>query len=75
MREKELAKIKLPLHKKLYKSYIAVKHLKEDVKEEALVGAPADWESLGDMEVGEWDPSQCSFALHNIIAVIKKVAK
>ena len=75
LRKKALDKIKLPLHKKLYNSYIAVKHLKEDVKEEAIVGAPTDWESLGDTEMGDWDSSQCSFTLHNIIAVVKKVAK
>ena len=45
LKEKELAKIKLPLHQKLYKSYIDVKYLEEDVREEALVGAPAPWMS------------------------------
>ena len=73
--KKALDKIKLPLYKKIYNSYSAVKHLEEDVKEEAIVGAPADWESLGDSEMWDWDPSQCSFTLHNIIAVVKKVAK
>ena len=68
LRKKERDKMKLPLHKKLYNSYIAVKHLLEDVKEEALVGAPSsDWERLGDIESGVWAPDQCSFTLHNIM--------
>ena len=66
---------KKALDKKLFNSYIAVKHLEEDVREEAIFGAPADWESLGNTEMGDWDPSQCSFTLHNIIAVVKRVAK
>ena len=76
LRKKELDKMKLPLHKKLYNSYIAVKHLLEDVKEEALVGAPtSDWERLGDIESGVWAPDQCSFTLHNIIQSVKNMAE
>ena len=76
LHKKELDKRKLPLHKKLYNSYIAVKHLLEDVKEEALVGAPtSDWERLGDIELGVWAPDQCSFTLHNIILAVKNMAK
>ena len=76
LRKKELDKIKSPLHKKLYNSYTAVKHLLEDVKEEALVGAPtSDWERLGDIESGVWDPDQCSFTLHNIIQSVKSMAE
>ena len=76
LQKKELDKIKLPLHKKLYNSYIAVKHLLEDVKEEALVGAPtSDWERLGDTDSGDWAPDQCSFTLHNIILAVKNMAK
>ena len=75
LHKKELDKIKLPLHKKLYNSHIAEKHLLEDVKEEALVGAPSDWESLGDTDSGDWAPDQCSFTLHNIILAVKNMAK
>ena len=76
LRKKELDNIKSPLHKKLYNSYTAVKHLLEDVKEEALVGAPtSDWERLGDIESGVWDPDQCSFTLHNIIQSVKSMAE
>ena len=75
LRKKALDKIKLPLHKKLYNSYIAVKHLLEDVKEEAIIGAPTDWESLGDADMGDWAPDQCSFTLHNIILAVKNMAK
>ena len=73
-RKKDLDEIKSPLHKKLHNSYVAAKFLLEDVKEEAVQGAPADWELLGDPDVGSWEWDQGSLNLHAIIKAIKSFA-
>ena len=76
LRKKEINRLKSPLHKKLHNSYTAVKHLLEDVREEALVGAPtSDWERLGEHSAGVWEPQQCSFTLHNIIKSVKSMVE
>ena len=74
-RKKDLDEIKSPLHKKLHNSYEAAKFLLEDVKEEATQGAPAEWELLGDPDVGHWDWDQGSLNLHAIIKAIKSFAE
>ena len=74
VRKKELERYKSPLHKKLHNCYAAVKHLLEDVREEALVGAPSEWEQLGEHSVGFWEFQQGSFNLHNIIKIVKAFA-
>ena len=75
IRKKELERLKSPLHKKLHNCYAAVKHLLEDVREEALVGAPSEWELLGEHTAGFWEHQQCSFNLHNIIKIVKAMAE
>ena len=75
IRKKEIERLKSPMHKKLHNCYAAVKHLLEDVREEALVGAPADWEMLGEHTAWFWEHHQCSFTLHNIIKCVKAMAE
>ena len=75
IRKKEIERLKSPMHKKLHNCYAAVKHLLEDVREEALVGAPAEWEMLGEHTAGFWEHQQCSFTLHNIIKIVKAMAE
>ena len=74
-RKKDLENIKSPMHKKLHNCYEAVKFLVEDVREEALQGAPSDWEQLGDLAVGYWELHQGSQNLHAIIKSIKDFAE
>ena len=75
-RKKDLEQIKSPIHRKLHNCYEAVKFLVEDVREEALQGAPSDdWALLGDPDVGHWDWDQGSFNLHAIIKAIKSFAE
>ena len=74
-RKKDLDHIKSPMHRKLHNCYEAVKFLVEDVREEALQGAPSDWEQLGDPAVGHWDWHQGSQNLHAVIKSIKDFAE
>ena len=73
-RKKDLENIKSPMHKKLHNCYEAVKFLVEDVREEALQGAPSEWEQLGDLAVGYWELHQGSLNLHSIIKSVKDFA-
>ena len=73
-RKKDLDEIKSTMHKKLHNAYIAAKFLLEDVKEEAIQGAPADWDLLGDPDVGSWEWDQGSINLHAIVKAVKGFA-
>ena len=73
-RKRHLENVKSPLHKKLHNCYAAVKHLLEDVREEALLGAPSEWEQLGEQSAGCWELHQGSLNLHSIIKSVKDFA-